>query len=93
MRQRRQVDPQGEAVAERRGKPLLFGEALVQRQHAEAARQRQTQPVALHRHRAGIEHGGDAGRRPDLEALGHRDHDDPAIGLRQQPALADGASR
>jgi hypothetical protein len=79
----------GEPVEERRRRALVVREALVEGDHARPGRQGQAEAVALQAHLAVVERGGKAGGGERGDALGHGEEHDPAVRLREKPALRD----
>ena len=78
--------------AERRRRKFIV-EPFVQRDHAEPGRHPQRKPVALDDRLPRVHRRGDMHRRRRRQPFRHGEHEDAAVGFREQAAFGDGPSR
>ncbi len=87
-----EIEIKCQAIAQRRRRELIF-QPFIQRDHAETRRHPQRKPIALDDGFPRIHRGGDMHCGCRRQSLRHRQHQDAAIGFREQPALGDRPAR
>ena len=88
-----EVEMESQAVEQRRRRPLVIVMAFIEGDDPDARLLAGRKSVAREFDLATVERCGDPRRRRAAEALRHGQHEDAAVGLREQAGFGDGPSR